>query len=56
VIFGVGLDVVFGFAVGLVAVLGFLVGLGGAVLGVVVALRVTLLCKNEMSLCIVRTL
>jgi len=54
VIFGAGLDAVFGFAPGLVAVLGFLAGLGGAFLGVVVALRVTLLCKHEMSLCIVR--
>ena len=52
VIFGAGLDAVFGFAAGLVAVLGFLAGLGGAFLGVVVALRVTLLCKHEMSLCI----
>jgi len=50
VIFGAGLDAVFGFGVGLVAVLGFLAGLGGAFLGVVVALRVTLLCKHEMSL------
>jgi hypothetical protein len=55
VIFGAGHDVVFGFAAGLVAVLGFLAGLGGAFLGVVVALRVTLLCKHEMSLCIVWT-
>jgi len=55
VIFGAGLDAVFGFAAGLVAVLGFPVGLGGAFLGVVVALWVTLLCKHEMSLCIVRT-
>jgi hypothetical protein len=55
VIFGAGLDAVLGFVAGLVAVLGFLAGLGGAFLGVVVALRVTLLCKHEMSLCIVRT-
>jgi len=55
VIFGAGLDAVFGFVAGLVAVLGFLAGLGGAFLGVVVALRVTLLCKHGMSLCIVRT-
>ena len=55
VIFGAGLDAVFGFAAGLVVVLGFLARLGGAFLGVVVALRVTLLCKHEMSLCIVRT-
>jgi hypothetical protein len=55
VICGAGLDAVIGFAVGLVAVLGFLAGLGGAFLGVVVALRVTLLCKHEMSLCIVQT-
>jgi len=48
-----GADVIFG--AGLDAVLGFLAGLGGAFLGVVVALRVTLLCKHEMSLCIVRT-
>jgi len=55
VIVGVGLDAVFGFSAGLVAVLGFPVGLGVAFLGVVVALRVTLLCKHEMNLCIVRT-
>jgi hypothetical protein len=55
VIFGAGLDAVFGFAAGLVAVLGFLAGLGGAFFGVVVALWVTLLCKHEMSLCIERT-
>jgi len=55
VIFGVGLDAVLGFAAGLLAVLGFLAGLGGAFLGVVVALRVTLLCKHEMSLCMVWT-
>ena len=55
VIFGVGLDVVFGIAAGLVAVLGFLAGLGGAFLGVVLSLRVTLLCKHEISLCIVHT-
>jgi hypothetical protein len=55
VIFGAGLDAVFAFAAGLVAVLGFLAGLGAAFLGVVVALLVTLLCKHEMSLRIVRT-
>jgi hypothetical protein len=55
VIFGVGLDAVFGIAAGLIAVLSFLAGLGGAFLGVVVALWVTLLCKHEMSLCIVWT-
>jgi hypothetical protein len=55
VIFAAGLDAVFGFVVALVAVLDYLVGLGGAVLGVVVALRVTLLYKQELSLCIVRT-
>jgi len=55
VIFGAGLDAVFGFAAGLVAVLGSLAGLGGAFLGVVVALRVTDLSKHEMSLCILRT-
>jgi hypothetical protein len=55
VIFGAGLDAVFGFAAGLVMVLGFLAGLGGAFLGVVVALWVTLLCKHEMSLGILRT-
>jgi hypothetical protein len=54
VIFSARLDAVFGFAAGLVAVLGSLAGLGGAFLGVVVALRVTLLCVHEMSLCIVR--
>ena len=41
VIFGMGLDAVFGFAAGLVAVLSFLAGLAGAFLRVVVALRVT---------------
>jgi len=55
VIIGAGLDAVSGFAAGLVAVLGFLAGLGGAFLSVVVALRVTLLCRHEMSLGIVRT-
>ena len=50
-----GLDAVFGYAAGLVAVLGCLARLGGAFLGVVVALRVTLLCQHEMSLCIVQT-
>jgi len=54
-IFGMGLDAGCGSAAGLVAILGFLAGLGGAFLGVVVALRVTFLCKHEMSLCIVRT-
>jgi hypothetical protein len=38
VIIGTGLDAVFGFAAGLIAVLGFLAGLGGALLGLVVAL------------------
>jgi hypothetical protein len=56
VICGVGIHVVFGFAAGLVAVFGFLVGLVGPVLGVVVALWVTLRCRHEMSLCIVQTL
>jgi len=55
VIIGVGLDVVFGFAAGLVVVFGFLADLGGAFLVVVVAPWVTLLCKHEMSLCIVQT-
>jgi hypothetical protein len=55
VIVGAGLDTVLGFAAGLIAVLGFLAGLGEAFLGVVVALRVTLLCKHEMSHCIVWT-
>jgi hypothetical protein len=54
-VFGAGLDAVFGFAAGLVEVFDFLAGLGGAFFGVVVALRVTLLCKHEMSRCIVRT-
>ena len=54
-IFGAGLEVVGGFAAGLVAVCDCLAGLGGAFLGVVVALRVTLLCKHEMSVSIVRT-
>jgi len=55
VIFGAGLDEVFGFVVGLVAVLDFPAGLGRAFLGVLVALWVTLLRKHEMSLCIVQT-
>ena len=42
VICGVGLDGVCGFATGLVVVLHFLAELGGASLGVVVAVRVTL--------------
>jgi hypothetical protein len=54
-VFGAGLDAVFGFASGLVADFDFLAGLGGAFFGVVVALRVTLRCKHEMSRCIVRT-
>ena len=54
-IVGVGLDAVFGFAVGLIAVYDFLAGPGGAFLGVVVALRVTLHCKHQMSRCIVQT-
>jgi hypothetical protein len=53
-IFGAGLDAVFGFVAGL-AVFRSLAGLGGGFFGVVVALRVTLLCKHEISLCIVRT-
>ena len=53
VIFGVGLDAVFGFAAGLVVLLGFLAGLGWAFFGVVLDLWVTLLCKHEMSLCTV---
>ena len=52
VIFGAGLDAVFGFAAGLVAVVGCLAGLGGSFLGVVVAHRVTLIWKHEMSLSI----
>jgi hypothetical protein len=54
VIFGAGHDAVSGFEAGLVEVLGFLTGLCGALLGVV-ALRVTLLLKHEMRLCIVWT-
>jgi len=54
-ILGAGLDADFGFAAGLVAVFGFLAVLGGASLGMVVALWVRLLYKHEMSLCIVRT-
>ena len=50
-----GLDAVIGFVAGLVAVIDFLAGLGGAFFGVVVALRVTRLCKHEVSLCIVWT-
>ena len=55
VIFSTGHDALFGFAAGLIAVLGFQAGLGGAFLGVVVAIRVTLLCKHEMSRCFVWT-
>jgi len=54
VIFGAGLDAVFGFAERLLAFFDFLVGNSGASLGVMVALRVTLLCKHAMSLCILR--
>jgi len=54
-VFGMGLDAVFGFAVGLVVVCNFLAQHGGAILGVVVALRVPLLCKHEMSLWIAST-
>ena len=54
-VFRVGLDAVFGFVVGLVAVFDFLAGLSGAFFWVVVARRVTLLCKHEMSLSIIRT-
>jgi len=54
-VFGMGLDAVFGFAVGLVVVCNFLAQHGGAILGVVVALRVPLLCKHEMSLWIAWT-
>lgn len=46
VIFGAGHDGVFGFATGLIAVFNFLVWLSGAILGVVVALQVTLLYKH----------
>jgi hypothetical protein len=53
-VFGAGLDAVFGFVAGL-AVFRSLAGLGGGFFGVVVALGVTLLCKHEISLCIVRT-
>ena len=55
VIIGMGLDAVFAFAATLVAVFDCLVGLGGAVLGEVVALGVTLLCQHDMSCCIVQT-
>jgi hypothetical protein len=55
VFFDAGLDAVFGLAAEVVEVVGFLVGRGGAVLGVVLAFRVSLLCKHAMSLCIVRT-
>ena len=54
VTFGAGLDAVLGFAEGLLAFFDFLAGDGGASLGVMVALRVTLLCKHAMSLCILR--
>jgi hypothetical protein len=49
------LDADFGFVAVLSVVFDFLARLGGAFLRVVVALRVTLLCKKEMSLCFVRT-
>ena len=52
---GTGRDVILGMEPGLIEVLDFLAELVGAVLGVVVALQVTLLCKHEMSLCIVQT-
>jgi len=43
------------FVAGLVGVLNFLPGLCGVCQGVGVALRATLLCTHEISLCIVRT-
>ena len=55
VIFGVGLEAVFGFVAQIVLVIGILAGVGGALFGVVVALWVTLLCKHELSVCIVWT-
>jgi hypothetical protein len=55
VISGAGLDAVFSLAVGLIAVLGLAAEHGGAFLDIAVALLVTLLCKHEMSLCIVQT-
>ena len=45
----------FGSAAGLVVVFDFLAGLGGASLGMVVALRVSLLCMHKMSHCVVWT-
>ena len=55
VIFGRGLDAVFGFAAGLVAVFDYLEGLGGACMRAVVAVWVNLLHKHEMSHCVVWT-
>jgi len=55
VIVGAGLGAVLGFGAWLIAVVGFVAGFCGASLGVAVALWVTLLCKHEMSLCIVWT-
>jgi hypothetical protein len=55
VIFGAGLDAVFSLAAGLTAVLGLAAEHGGAFLDIAVALLGTLLCKHEMSLCIVQT-
>ena len=53
---GGGLDVVLGYAVALVVVFDNLGGRGGAFLGVVVvALRVTLICKHQMSFLTVQT-
>ena len=55
VIIAVGFNAVFGFLAGLMEVFGFPAGLQWAYVGIVVALRVTLLCYHEMCLFIVRT-
>jgi hypothetical protein len=55
IVFGAGLDAVFGLAAGLLVVFDFLLRLGGAFFGVVVALPVTLLRKHEINPCIVPT-
>ena len=55
IIYGKGLDGVFGCVARLVAVFDFPVEHAWALLSVVVAFQMTLLCKDEMSLCSVST-
>lgn len=55
-IFWVGLGVAVGIVVGHIAVSDFQAVHGGAIFGVLLAHRVTLLCNHEMSHCIEKTL